>query len=86
MTKKKIRKILEKGRIDEDIYFQKQVKNNLKTENFEKNSIDILILEILTKLTGNYVDNEKYIKTMPAEYRHQYIQDLGILFNIRNNL
>ena len=67
-------------------FFQEQKKHNSRIKDFEKTSINMLILEILTRLTDKDLNNERYIENMLTEHIHQYIQDLGVLFNIRHSL
>ena len=85
MKNKQKEEILEQEK-REKIFFEDQMKHNSRIKDFEKTSINMLILEILTRLTGEDLNKEKYIENMLTEHIHQYIKDLGILFNIRHSL
>lgn len=67
-------------------FLENLIKHNEKTPGFEEKTINKLIYEILTKLTDRDVEGKKYIEYMYTEDIHQYIKDLGILYNIKDFL
>lgn len=80
--------ILEKAKQQEEkelVFLKEQIYKNSLDNNFRKRSIDKLINEILTKLTGQNLQNKRYIDEIPLEVFHEYILDLEKLYSIRKD-
>lgn len=79
-------KEIEQERIAEEDFFNKQLEHNSKITGFELESINTLILEKLTRLVCCNKTNERYSNEIPTDILHENIQDLCILYQIREKL
>lgn len=75
---------LKKEQEKEDMFFKDQVENNTLDPNFRIKSIDMLIDEIFTKLTGTDSNGNRYSSEVLSEILHSNIEDLERLYLIRD--
>lgn len=75
---------LKKEQEKEDMFFKDQVENNTLDPDFRIKSIDMLIDEILTKLTGTDSNGNRYSNEALFEVLHSNIEDLEKLYVIRD--
>lgn len=83
----KDRDVLEKlikGQEKEDMFFKEQVKDNSLDSNFRIKSINQLIDEILTRLTGVDSKGNRYSNEILSETVYTNIEELEKLYLIRN--
>ena len=84
MKQNKLLESLIKEQEEAEIYFKEQVKNNTLNSEFRVKSIDLLIDEMLTKLTDVNLKGNRYLNETPYEIIHTNIEDLEKLYLIRN--
>jgi hypothetical protein len=83
----KDREVLEKlmqEQEKEDMFFKEQVKDNSLDSNFRIKSINQLIDEILTRLTGVDSKGNRYSNEILSETVYTNIEELEKLYLIRN--
>lgn len=83
----KDREVLEKlmkEQEKEDMFFKEQVKDNSLDSNFRIKSINQLIDEILTRLTGVDSKGNRYSNEILSEIVYSNIEELEKLYLIRN--
>lgn len=68
----------------EDMFFKEQVKDNSLDPNFRIKSINQLIDEILTRLTGVDSKGNRYSNEILSEIVYSNIEELEKLYLIRN--
>ena len=84
MKQNKLLESLIKEQEEAEIYFKEQVKNNTLNSEFRVKSIDLLIDEMLTKLTDVNLKGNRYLNETPYEIIHTNIEDLEKLYLIRD--
>lgn len=77
-------KKLMKEQEKEDVFFKEQVKDNSLDPNFRIKSINQLIDEILTRLTGVDSKGNRYSNEILSEIVYSNIEELEKLYLIRN--
>lgn len=77
-------KKLMKEQEKEDMFFKEQVKDNSLDPNFRIKSINQLIDEILTRLTGVDSKGNRYLNEILSEIVYSNIEELEKLYLIRN--
>ena len=77
-------KKLMKEQEKEDMFFKEQVKDNSLDPNFRIKSINQLIDEILTRLTGVDSKGNRYSNEILSEIVYSNIEELEKLYLIRN--
>lgn len=77
-------KKLMKEQEKEDMFFKEQVKDNSLNPNFRIKSINQLIDEILTRLTGVDSKGNRYSNEILSEIVYSNIEELEKLYLIRN--
>lgn len=84
MKDREVLKKLMKEQEKEDMFFKEQVKDNSLDPNFRIKSINQLIDEILTRLTGVDSKGNRYSNEILSEIVYSNIEELEKLYLIRN--
>jgi len=84
MKDREVLKKLMKEQEKEDMFFKEQVKDNSLDSNFRIKSINQLIDEILTRLTGVDSKGNRYSNKILSEIVYSNIEELEKLYLIRN--
>lgn len=84
MKDREVLKKLMKEQEKEDMFFKEQVKDNSLDSNFRIKSINQLIDEILTRLTGVNSKGNRYSNEILSETVYTNIEELEKLYLIRN--
>ncbi len=84
MKDREVLKKLMKEQEKEDMFFKEQVKDNSLDSNFRIKSINQLIDEILTRLTGVNSKGNRYSNEILSETVYANIEELEKLYLIRN--
>lgn len=84
MKDREVLKKLMKEQEKEDMFFKEQVKDNSLDSNFRIKSINQLIDEILTRLTGVDSKGNRYSNEILSEIVYSNIEELEKLYLIRN--